>query len=161
RDLKPGNVHLTPEGQAKVLDFGLARQERARKDGSSGAPPPTGPLTEVGVVLGTPGYMSPEQVRGKPVDRRTDGFLFRCLLYACLVGKPAFRGETSSDVVAAILEGEPDFAALPRGVPVRVRELLLKCLEKEPRRRLRDAGDARIELERAIEGKEWGTARIE
>ncbi len=157
RDLKPGNVKLTPEGKAKVLDFGLARQQVARERPSSVA----GPLTEEGVMLGTPGYMSPEQLRGQPIDRRTDVFAFGCVLYACLVGTAAFPGESPSDVIAATLESEPDLEALPRKTSARVRELLAKCLEKDVAHRLRDIGDARIELERAIANKEWSTARIE
>jgi serine/threonine-protein kinase len=157
RDLKPGNVKLTADGKAKVLDFGLARQETPKARPASGA---AGPLTEEGLTLGTPGYMSPEQVRGKPIDRRTDIFAFGCVLYACLVGTAAFPGETSSDVIAALLESEPDFAALPSKASPRVRELLAKCLEKDAAHRLRDIGDARIELERAIAKKDWSTTRL-
>jgi eukaryotic-like serine/threonine-protein kinase len=157
RDLKPGNVMLTADGRAKVLDFGLARQESPRGKPASSA---QGPLTEEGVLLGTPGYMSPEQVRGRPLDRRTDIFAFGCVLHACLAGRAPFTGETSSDVMAAILEREPDYTALPAKTPPRVRELLAKCLEKDPARRLRDIGDARLELERVIANKEWSTDRL-
>src|SRR5690242_20656650 len=129
RDLKPGNVKLTPEGKVKVLDFGLARKERVDERPAAGG---KGPGTKPGVLLGTPGYMSPEQVRGKPVDRRTDIFAFGCVLYACLAGTPAFAGESARDVISAILEREPDFAALPAKVSARVRDLLAHCLEKDP-----------------------------
>ena len=158
RDLKPGNVKLTPDGKVKVLDFGLARQDRPKDKSATIS---NEPMTEAGVLLGTPGYMSPEQVRGKPIDRRTDIFAFGCVLFACLVGTPAFPGETSSDVLAAILEREPDLDALPAKVSPRVRELLAQCLEKDPSRRLHDIGDARIDLERAIANKEWSTSRLE
>jgi eukaryotic-like serine/threonine-protein kinase len=157
RDLKPGNIKLTPDSKAKVLDFGLARQASPKQGSAS---PAQGPLTEEGVLLGTPGYMSPEQVRGKAIDRRTDIFAFGCVLYVSLVGAAPFPGETSSDVIAAILERDPDFSALPAKTPTRVRELLVKCLEKDSARRLRDIGDARIELELALANKEWSTARL-
>jgi serine/threonine-protein kinase len=155
RDLKPGNIKLTPEGKAKILDFGLARDLRPEEARGTDR---NGPITEEGVILGTPGYMAPEQVRGKPVDRRADIFAFGCLLYTCLVGTPAFAGETPSDVIVAILDSEPDLTRLPGKTPPRVRELIGKCLVKEPAHRLRDIGDARIELERAIANKEWSTA---
>src|SRR5262249_19543942 len=102
--------------------------------------------TRAGVILGTAAYMSPEQARGRVVDRRTDIWSFGCVLYECLTGKPLFQGDTVSDLIARILEREPDWSALPANTPPRVRELLKKCLRKDPRERLRDIGDARLEL---------------
>jgi serine/threonine-protein kinase len=151
RDLKPGNVMLKPDGTAKVLDFGLA------KSGGSGAAPwdpnltrsPTMTLaaTGVGVILGTAAYMSPEQVQGKAVDRRTDIWSFGCVLFECLTGRRAFEGETLSDLVARILEREPDWSALPSGLSPRWRSLIERCLTKDPKRRLQAMGEARIALE--------------
>ena len=153
RDLKPGNVIITPSGQVKVLDFGLATSGGGSASGSdpnlSHSPTLTHAATRAGVILGTAAYMSPEQARGKNVDRRTDVWSFGCVLYECLTGKPLFQGETVSDLIARILEREPDWAALPANTPPRVRELLRKCLRKDPKERLRDIGDARLELSQA------------
>ncbi|HET6463313.1 MAG TPA: protein kinase, partial [Candidatus Krumholzibacteria bacterium] len=150
RDLKPGNVIITPSGQVKVLDFGLATASGASATGSnpnlSHSPTMTHQATRAGVILGTAAYMSPEQARGRVVDRRTDIWSFGCVLYECLTGKALFQGETVSDLIARILEREPDWSALPAGTPTRVRELLKKCLRKDPKERLRDIGDARLEL---------------
>ncbi len=146
RDLKPANVRCTPAGDVKVLDFGLAKSMSA----VHGAHALT---TQQGRVLGTPTYMAPEQARGAPVDRRVDVWAFGCVLYECLTGKRAFDGDTVSDVLAAVLEKEPDLDALPRGTPARVRELLARCWRKDPRRRLRDVGDARLELEELLAGR--------
>ncbi len=151
RDLKPGNVILTPAGDAKVLDFGLARgSEPAGAESDPNAqqsPTLTFAATGAGVILGTAAYMSPEQARGRRVDRRTDIWSFGAVLYECLTAKQAFPGETVSDSIARILQTEPDPAPLPADLPPRLRALLSRCLEKDARRRLRDIGDARIELE--------------
>ena len=150
RDLKPGNVMLRPDGTVKVLDFGLAKPGAAEGAGSgadlSHSPTMTRGATEAGVILGTAAYMSPEQARGKPVDKRTDVWSFGVVVMECLTGRPLFRGETVSDLIAKILEREPDWNTLPRETPPRVRELLRRCLRKDARERLRDIGDARLEL---------------
>jgi serine/threonine-protein kinase len=155
RDIKPGNVMVAPGGGVKVLDFGLARDSTPTTDHS--ATVRATPMTAEGKAVGTPGYMSPEQCRAKPVDRRTDIFSLGCVLYECLTGQMAFGGETPSDAIAACLEREPDWSKLPERTPPTVRGLLRRCLEKDPRRRLRDIGDARLELEEAIAARAWTT----
>jgi Tol biopolymer transport system component len=154
RDLKPANIKITPSGVVKVLDFGLAK---AGGDGSpsdlSQAPTITVGGTREGLILGTAAYMSPEQARGQVVDKRTDIWAFGCVLYEMLTGRPTFPGETISDTIAAILEREPHWQALPTGTPPSVRRLLQRCLEKEASRRLRDIGDARVEFEDALDAR--------
>jgi Tol biopolymer transport system component len=160
RDLKPGNVMLTAAGGVKVLDFGLAKGAAASETSSdpslSASPTLTNAATGAGVILGTAAYMSPEQARGKPVDKRTDIWSLGCVLYECLTGRKVFEGETLSDLIARILEREPDLGGLPARTPARVRELLARCLEKDARRRLRDVGDARIELEAILAARASG-----
>jgi serine/threonine-protein kinase len=155
RDLKPSNIKVTPDGKVKVLDLGLAKaMEPPPSDDLSHSP--TLPLgdTRPGVILGTVEFMSPEQARGKPVDKRTDIWAFGCIFYEMLSGRRAFTGETATDVLSAILTQEPDWKALPAATPPRLRELLARCLKKDMAQRLRDMGDARQEIERA--GEESG-----
>jgi serine/threonine protein kinase/Tol biopolymer transport system component len=161
RDLKPTNIKITPEGVVKVLDFGLAKTASADVSGPTLTQPPTltqSPTltiggTREGLILGTAAYMSPEQARGQVVDTRTDIWAFGCVLYETLTGRLAFKGDTVLDTTAAILGDEPDWDALPVTTPAGVRVLLQGCLEKDPRRRLRDIGDARIEIERQLDGR--------
>jgi Tol biopolymer transport system component len=148
RDLKPANIMLTPDGTVKVLDFGLAT-DHGGSAGSSSRPdrslthlPTIITPTVDGVLLGTVPYMSPEQARGKALDKRTDIWAFGCVLYETVTGRRAFPGETMSDAIAAILEREPDWSSLPAALPLSVAQLIRRCLTKDPRRRLRDIGDA-------------------
>ena len=151
RDLKPANIKITPAGVVKVLDFGLAKTaDVAAPSELSQSPTVTIDGTHDGVILGTTGYMSPEQARGRPVDKRTDIWAFGCVLYQMLAGRMAFAGETISDTLAAILEREPKWQALPPELPASVARLLHRCLEKDLTRRLRDIGDARIEIADAL-----------
>ena len=148
RDLKPANVKIT-SGHVKLLDFGLAKLTALDDAGREGADNPTVTFeqTREGQVMGTAAYMSPEQARGKPVDRRTDIWAFGCVLFEMLTGRAAFAGETSSDMIAAVLEREPDWSALPASTPALVKRLLARCLHKDPARRLRDIADAQADLD--------------
>jgi eukaryotic-like serine/threonine-protein kinase len=150
RDLKPANVMLGNDGRAKILDFGIAKALQPAGSSDANASTTVMPTTEPGIVLGTAAYMSPEQTRGKPVDRRTDIWSFGCVLYEMLAGRPAFEGDTATDVLAAVLSCDPDWQALAPATPARVRRLVRRCLEKDPVRRLRDIGDARLELDDAF-----------
>ncbi len=152
RDLKPANVKVASDGKVKLLDFGLAKaiaEEKTPTDLSQ-SPTLTREGTEHGVIMGTASYMSPEQARGQALDRKTDIWSFGCVLYEVLTGRKAFPGETVSDIIASILARDPDWDALPERTPLKVRDLLRRCLRKEPHRRLRDIGDARIEIEDAL-----------
>src|SRR5262245_41959633 len=151
RDLKPGNIKLRPDGTVKILDFGLAKALEpafpANADATASPTITTPAMTRTGVLLGTAVYMSPEQARGHHVDRRADIWAFGCVLFQMLGGRRAFRGETVTDTLAAVMRDSPPLDALPAATPPRVRLLIARCLERDPRRRLRDIGDARLELE--------------
>ncbi|HEX6217207.1 MAG TPA: serine/threonine-protein kinase, partial [Vicinamibacterales bacterium] len=137
RDLKPANIKVTTDSSIKVLDFGLARTEAESPDALASTL-----MTSPGAVVGTAAYMSPEQARGSNVDRRTDLWAFGCVLFEMLCGRRPFSGPSQSDVVAAVLEKEPDWSALPPQTPAALHRLIRRCLQKDVRRRLRDAGDA-------------------
>jgi serine/threonine protein kinase len=148
RDLKPANVMASPEGEVKVLDFGLAKAWHPDESDAdlTHSPTLTGQMTAAGVLLGTAAYMSPEQARGKKVDKRADIWAFGVILFEMLTSVRLFDGETTSDILAAVLRAEPDWNALPATTPWRVRDVLRRCLERDPSRRLRDIGDARLEM---------------
>ena len=155
-------MKVTPEGKVKVLDFGLAKAFAG--DGTSNDPTQSPTLsiaaTAQGVILGTAAYMSPEQARGQAVDKRTDIWAFGCVLYELLTGKQAFHGDTVTEILAAVLRGEPDWLALPAATPTSVRALFRHCLQKDKTLRMRDAGDASIEIQEALAAPSVGPTAI-
>jgi len=153
RDLKPANIKIRPDGTVKVLDFGLAKAWATEDDAQSLSLSPTltRHATVEGVILGTAAYMSPEQARGQAVDKRADIWAFGVVLWQMLTGRTLFDGDTVSDTLAAVLKEEPEFNTLPEQTPASIRRLLRRCLRKDPKNRLHDIADARLELTDPIE----------
>lgn len=153
RDLKPANIKLRPDGTVKVLDFGVAKalQPTFAASGPQTLVANTPSLTQMGMILGTAAYMSPEQARGKTVDKRTDVWAFACVLYEMLSGRPAFDGEDATITIGRVLEREIDMSALPASVPPIVRQTLRACLQKDAKKRVRDIGDVKLALDGAFE----------
>ncbi len=149
RDLKPANIKVRPDGVVKILDFGLAMAPAGSGPDVANSPTVLGMRTMPGAILGTAAYMSPEQARGRTVDARADIWAFGCVLYEMLTGRPAFAGETTTDILAAVVHTEPDWTALPTSLPARAEELLRRCLQKAAKDRQRDIGDAGYQLQRA------------
>jgi eukaryotic-like serine/threonine-protein kinase len=160
RDLKLANIKLASNDSIKVLDFGLAKALEGDATSTDISSPPTisGMATQAGIILGTAAYMSPEQAKGKSVDRRTDIWAFGCVLYEMLTGKMVFSGETVTDTLAAVIKSEPDWKLLPVATSARIREMLQRCLKKDPRQRLQAIGDARIAIEEILSDATDSTA---
>ena len=157
RDLKPANVKVRDDGTVKVLDFGLAKALDTTPEGNPDQSPTlTAAATQMGMILGTAAYMSPEQARGKPVDRRADIWAFGCVLYEMLTGQRPYHGEDISLTLSKVLQSEPDWHALPDAVPPGLRLYLQRCLRKDPRERIRDIGDIRLALDGVVNGQADG-----
>jgi serine/threonine protein kinase/Tol biopolymer transport system component len=146
RDLKPANIKLKPDGTVKVLDFGIAKALAPEHSSGSQSPIMTTPVTQVGVILGTAAYMSPEQARGKPVDKRADIWAFGCVLYEMLTGQLAFGGEDVAVILARVIANDTDLDSLPAAISPAVQRTLELCLQKDPRKRVRDIGDVKLAL---------------
>ena len=154
RDLKPANIKLRPDGTVKVLDFGLAKSLLpAGADEDPAHSPTITVATRAGVILGTAAYMSPEQARGRATDKRADLWAFGCIVYELITGRPVFARDTLTDTIAAVVTTEPDWTRLPASTPEGLTRLLRRCLEKDPKRRLRDVADARLDIEEALAGE--------
>jgi serine/threonine-protein kinase len=155
RDLKPGNIKITTDGKVKVLDFGLAKTSMGEAKNIENT------VTQPGGLIGTPAYMSPEQACGKPTDKRSDIWSFGCVMYQMLTGELAFEGETATEILARIIECPPDLDKLPENTPMNIRVMIRRCLEKDPRRRLRDIGDAVIEITETLNSPTISLATVE
>jgi serine/threonine protein kinase len=152
RDLKPANIKVTPDGKVKVLDFGLAKAFAGEQENLnlSNSPTLSNAATQQGLILGTAAYMSPEQARGKEVDRRADIWAFGCVLYEMLTGRAAFSGRDVTEILAAVIRAEPEWKSLPANLHWRLRELLERCLEKEAKDRYSGINDARVDIQKAL-----------